>query len=267
MGLFSKEACAFCGKEVGVMHRSKMSDKNYICTDCKFLTHPFIRIDKVSTEEAQALMDEVARDEEYFQTVNWDKIIRHSPTKNYVFYFSRDTGEFAFHTPETEKYKNHPIFQMIMVRPFDRNLVRSIEDGTAGRLQPLTADQYRSLITLKEKKNSEGKIEGWEMYIPYLREDMDISIDFPGNTKESEVRGFYDQVVNTIVGFNTGTVQRRETMHQINAAKTAGSVLKAALKGEDAESIAAKLQEGMETSEGIDTGKVKRGLFGGLKKK
>ena len=93
-----------------------MSDKNYICTDCKFLTHPFIRIDKVSTEEAQALMDEVARDEEYFQTVNWDKIIRHSPTKNYVFYFSRDTGEFAFHTPETEKYKNHPIFQMIMVQ-------------------------------------------------------------------------------------------------------------------------------------------------------
>lgn len=32
--LFSKEACAFCGTEVGGLHRTKLADKEYICNEC-----------------------------------------------------------------------------------------------------------------------------------------------------------------------------------------------------------------------------------------
>lgn len=266
MGLFSKEACAFCGKEVGLMHRSKMQGGDYICTECKYLTHPFIRIDKVNKEKAQEIMDEVARDEAYFQTVNWDKVTRHSISKSYVFYYSMQTGEFAFYVPETEKYKNHPVFKMAMVRPYDRNLEWSMQQGNTTRFPALSKQQYADMIKLKEKKDTDGKITGWELYIPYFRENMDISIDFPGNTKESEVKGFYEQIVNIIGGFNTGVLAGRLDMHQTNAMQTAGEMLKAAIKGEGAEGMAAKLQEGMQTSQDIDAGKVKRGLFGRLKK-
>ena len=43
--------------------------------------------------------------------------------------------------------------------------------------------------------------------------------------------------------------------------------MKAAIKGEGTEEIAQKLEEGIETSKDIDAGKVKRGLFGKLKRK
>ena len=162
MGLFSKEECVFCGKNVGMMHRSKMQGGDYICTDCKHLTHPFIRMDKVNKETTQLIMDEVARDEEYFQTVNWNKVVRHSISKNFVFFYSMDTGQFAFHTPETEHYKNHPIFNMTMVRPYDRNLEWSLNQGNTKMLPALQKEQYAEMITLKEKKGADGKRDGWE---------------------------------------------------------------------------------------------------------
>lgn len=266
MGLFSKEACVFCGKEVGMMHRSKMAGGDYICTDCKFLTHPFIRIDKVNQETAKTIMDQVAQDEARFQSVNWDKVVRHSISKNYVFYYSMDTGEFALQTPETEKYKNHAIYYMTMVRPYDKNLEWSMNQGNTARFPALSKQQYADMITLKENKDSDGKITGWEMYIPYFREHMDITIKFPGNTKESEVTGFHQQVVNIIGGYNTSVVGQKIQMQQTNAMQTASAVLKAALKGEGEEGIAEKIREGIDTANDIEEGKVKRGLFGRLKK-
>ncbi len=270
MGLFSKEACVFCGKEVGMMHRSKMSGGDYICTDCKHLTHPFIRIDKVDKVKAKEIMDQVAMDEARFQSVNWDKVVRHSLSKNYVFYYSMETGEFALYTPETERYPNHAIYYMSMVRPYDKNLEWSLNQGNTTRMPALSKQQYADMITLKEQKDSDGKITGWEIYIPYFREHMDITIKFPGNTKENEVTGFHQQLVNIIGGYNThqmeGAVRRME-MQQTNAMQTASEVLKAVVKGEGKEGIIEKLQEGIDTANDIEEGKVKRGLFGRLKKK
>ena len=34
-GLFSKEACAICGKEEGFLGRTKLNDGNFICTNCR----------------------------------------------------------------------------------------------------------------------------------------------------------------------------------------------------------------------------------------
>lgn len=34
MGLFSKEACAICGKEVGALKRTKIQNKEFICNEC-----------------------------------------------------------------------------------------------------------------------------------------------------------------------------------------------------------------------------------------
>ena len=59
MGLFSKEACCFCGKEVGLMSRSKLSSGEYICTDCKYKTHPFLRVDHRNKQQVEDLMAEM----------------------------------------------------------------------------------------------------------------------------------------------------------------------------------------------------------------
>ena len=50
MALFSKEPCAFCGKEVGMMSRSKMSSKDYVCDDCCKKGNPFARVDHLTKD-------------------------------------------------------------------------------------------------------------------------------------------------------------------------------------------------------------------------
>ena len=57
MGLFSKEACTFCGTEVGALKRSKLATKEFICNDCKRKTNYFARMDYTSKENAQRIMD------------------------------------------------------------------------------------------------------------------------------------------------------------------------------------------------------------------
>ena len=68
MGLFSKEACTFCGKEVGMMHRSKLATKEYICSDCRRKTNAFARMDYTSREAAQRMMDTLADESARYQS-------------------------------------------------------------------------------------------------------------------------------------------------------------------------------------------------------
>ena len=58
--LFSKEACVFCGNEVGAMHRSKMKGGEYACNECAAKCSEFVRLsemDKDTVEEHIRFME------------------------------------------------------------------------------------------------------------------------------------------------------------------------------------------------------------------
>ncbi|MBQ8841308.1 MAG: DUF4428 domain-containing protein, partial [Ruminiclostridium sp.] len=69
MGLFSKEACAFCGTEVGMLKRSKLKTKEYICNECKIKTNPFARMDYTSKDNAQLMMNSLAQEADEFEKI------------------------------------------------------------------------------------------------------------------------------------------------------------------------------------------------------
>ena len=270
MGLFSKEACAFCGKEVGAMHRTKVSGGDYLCTDCSFLTHPFIRNDKLNKEQVKALMEEMAQDEELFQSIEWDKPYDYNiGGKRFALLNHRGEDEFVIISPETAKYKNHAVFRKSLVRPYDKNLDWSIQQGNQPFPQPLSKSEIEKLVTLTEKKDHEGKTDCWVLFIPYFREHMNIQIKIPGSAKQNQLDGFVGGIRDTIGYYNASKTVNpyvRDKMQKTNAIQTASEIVKAAVKGESVEEIGEKLIEGIETANDINTGKVKRGLFGRLKK-
>ena len=67
MGLFSKEACTFCQTEVGMLKRSKLQTKEYICNDCKKKTNYFARMDHTSRAAAQRMMETMAQEAAAFE--------------------------------------------------------------------------------------------------------------------------------------------------------------------------------------------------------
>ena len=67
MGLFSKEACTFCGTEVGALKRSKLATKEFICNECKHKTNYFARMSYTSKEAAQRMMDTLGQEAADFE--------------------------------------------------------------------------------------------------------------------------------------------------------------------------------------------------------
>lgn len=49
--MFSKQACALCGKECGAMSRTKLQDGQYICDDCGNKCSKYIRLSRMTLEE------------------------------------------------------------------------------------------------------------------------------------------------------------------------------------------------------------------------
>ena len=264
MGLFSKESCCFCGKEVGLMSRTKLVDGNYICDECKHLTHPFIRIDHLNRDKVASLMQEMEENEAHFQATNWRERKRRHGADTWIFYDNYETGEFALYSPETKRYKNHFVYDMAMVRPFDRALANSDM-----RLPLLTQQQYKDSITLTQKEMG-GKPDGWVMHIPYFREDMNIDIKFPAAMKEDDVRYVFDsarQIIGNVNPASKDRIERQREMQGINMTQTANKILGAVLSGKGTEGVVKAVEQGIEMNQDIEEGKVKKGLFGRLKKK
>ena len=258
MGLFSKEACCFCGKEVGVMSRSKLTSGEYVCTECKYLTNPFLRLDHMNREQVEAVMKEMEESEQKFQSIEFRKTAIQRNGKAWIFYDSwTTTGEFAVVTPETAKYKYHCVLDMDLVRPFDKML-------NADRLPKLTVSQVRESITLTEKKDASGNLSERVLHIPYFRNDMNIEMHFPTFVPEKELGYFYNSVANILSRWVEQSATRKK-MQVDNMSQTIGNAVMAAVKGEGEEGIAKAIEQGLDKSQAIDEGKVKKkGLLGTL---
>ena len=252
MALFSKEACCFCGKEVGMMSRSRLVSGEYICTDCKYLTHPFIRIDHLNKEQVEALMAEMAENEDRFQSIEFRKTQRRHGSESWIFYDNFDLGVFSLYTPETKKYKNHFVFDMADVCPYNK-LKESSRASDVTR-QQFTKQQYNDMITLTEKKDASGTLEGWVLKIPYFRRDMFIETKFPAAMKEDDVRYFHRTVQEIIANYNTSGVQAKRQLHEQNVYKTAGEIVKAAATGKGADGVAEAVGKSIQRSQDIDKG-------------
>jgi hypothetical protein len=51
--LFSKEACVFCGNEVGAMHRSKLKGGEYACNECAAKCSEFVRLSEMDKDTVE----------------------------------------------------------------------------------------------------------------------------------------------------------------------------------------------------------------------
>lgn len=122
MGLFSKEACCFCNKEVGLLSRKKIKNKNYICKDCEkncsayievsnfdseFLTQHIEYMKKQNTlyEKEVELLDK--KEKERFVS-GWDGII-----------FIDSIGMFEVISPKYNKKTVKELFRYDQVQDFD----------------------------------------------------------------------------------------------------------------------------------------------------
>ena len=77
--------------------------------------------------------------------------------------------------------------------------------GVSGFNTPAEMRQaYYDMITVEEKKGSDGKTNSWVLRIPYNRDNMVIETKFPGTMPERDVRMLQATIQAVVGNYNTG---------------------------------------------------------------
>ncbi|MBQ5319837.1 MAG: DUF4428 domain-containing protein [Oscillospiraceae bacterium] len=278
MGLFSKEACTFCGTEVGMLKRSKLQTKEYICNECKKKTNPFARMDYTSKDNAQHMMDTLAQEAADFET-SFDSAENRFQSAERSF----KTWDLGSHRVQYRCNtrlgafqiisENHSSYEHIPVFYFDSMIPYQFDDGNKnleGFRNSEIMDINAEYVTVKEDKDMDGNLTACTVIIPY--NDICIrEIRLNGNAgNESDKEVFYDlaEQINSDrkAWINNGIydAERKNKMQIRNLGDTAAEILKAAATGGNVEEA---VKQGIETANDIEEGKVKQGFFGKLFRK
>ena len=278
MGLFSKEACTFCGTEVGALKRSKLATKEFICNECKHKTNYFARMSYTSKDNAQLMMDNLgqeaadfeasfdaaegrfARAERSFNT--WDL-----GSKRVHYRCNTTIGAFQINMSEMSRYEHIPVFWFDKMMPYE---FRSEGESELFTRRSEVTNPNAEYVQVEESKGDDGKVNRCVLTIPY--DDICIrEIRFESEVSgEDGVRAFHD-LADRINGDRIAwlgkaefDLERKNRMQVRNLGDTAAAALKAAVKGENVKEV---VKEGIETANAIEEGKVKQGFFGKLFKK
>lgn len=275
MGLFSKEACAFCGTEVGALKRSKMATKEFICNECKHKTNYFARMSWTSKDAARHMMDTLgqeaadfeasfdaaegrfARAERSFNT--WDL-----GSKRVHYRCNTTLGAFQIDMSEMSRYEHTPVFWFDSMLPYEFQSDNA-HLSDMRRSKAMNADA--NYVEVDVTKGDDGKVIHCMITIPYddacIRE---IKIESDTNDA-STFQDFADRINSdrrAWLGKAAFDAERKNRMQVRNLGDTAAAALRAAVTGGDVE---AAVKEGIETANAIEEGKVKQSFWGKLFKK
>ena len=268
MGLFGKESCILCEKEVGIMSRAKIQGGVYICDSCKYKTHPFMRVDHMNLEEVQQLIVQMEEDAKILNAQKLRDNTIHSGSGNYIHFKDHyETGIFTLITPTSKKYIHEPLFYFDNICEYASSSHTNFAFAETNPDQNRCYIDYKKIISLEQKKDSSGNENGWKIRIPYNDERIkEIILEFSATTKEAELTRFYNSLCSISEGYNRRQLEDRRSKDRLqekNAYATANKALKAALTGGD---VKETFKEGVEKASDIEDGKIKekKGLFGKL---
>lgn len=278
MGLFSKEACTFCGTEVGALKRSKLKTKEFICNDCKRKTNYFARMDYTSRDNAQRMMDTLGQEAADFE-VSFDAAQNRFESAERSFntwdlgskrvHYRCNTriGAFQINLNDMSRYENIPVFWFDRMMPYE---FRSEGDMFSDMQRHKIMDKNAKYVQVEETKGDEGKVTRCKLTIPYDDEcirEIRLESDVSNDEQIKDFHALADRINSDRIAWLSKTefdTEQKEKMHVRNLGDTAAAAIKAAVKGE---SIEEAVKEGIETANAIEEGKVKRGFFGKLFKK
>lgn len=277
MALFGKEACTFCNTEVGMLKRSKLATKEYICNDCKRKTNFFARMDYTSKEDAQRMMDSLQLEAEDFEASYEGAQNRFESAERHWTYWhigSRRVGYRcntrlgAFQLTTNDMHSDYipPVFYFSQMVPYSFGSNDGIF-ADSRRMEIMNANA--EYVTVSESKDSEGKVTEHTLIIPYndpcIREiRIQASVS---DRDEHSLKDVAERINNdrkSWISKGVHDTEQKNKMHLRNLSDTVTAAAKAAVTGGDVQEA---VKEGMEMAEDIEKGKVKQSFFGKLFRK
>ena len=120
--IFSKEACALCGTEAGVLSRTKLKDGNYVCSNCTSQCSAYFQAVRYDLEEFKKHLEHMERENELYEkefatlpNENKESCIRNFSTG---IVFADDIGMFEIINSKTKLKKKKELFRYDQIWDF-----------------------------------------------------------------------------------------------------------------------------------------------------
>lgn len=266
--IFSKQTCVFCGKECGVLGRTKIKGDVFVCNDCADKCSRFVRLSELTQDEVREhmeymanmkrLYDEVFRNEQYkklsypstVSTNDMGIVMCHDLGMLYIL----DRSAGAREMPELIRYDQIASYEEYMIEePAEEKGKEPVFDSGGIKLKLV---QPRGITEQEELKGMRPH--------PYIKMEIDVCFSkkdkrtaaYAHNVKQQldNIFGVRDNEKAMFGGWSTA--EKRDFQGTVGMLKAMGTITKAAVKGEQelSEEQKAKLKENFNAVNDAQTG-------------
>lgn len=258
---FGKQPCAFCGAEVGMLKRTKIKDKSFICNECSCGCSRYIQRYRYTKDELLGHMEYMKRQVSlYAQLEGKFTLVVPSATIKQSLEFYDDHGLFRIRHRDGDNRYAKEFIRYDQVASYEPYLEES-EPEEQGK--PKEFGECGVDITLVGGQTDLTQLPKGLRAHPYITETIRVCVnDRDRHTGELEV----NQIIHhfdTIFGvrdnskglFNFGPTkqQRREGAAAVAMAGMFGAAIQAAKDGEVSEEAKAQFQDAMHKVEDAAT--------------
>lgn len=266
--IFGKKNCALCGKECGMMHRSKIKNKEFLCSDCGNLCSKYIRLSELTLDEIKGHIEYMKRQNRLYEEVyskEGKKSTYPSTVKEMGIEFCDDFGMFRIvYRSDASRGKLKELFRYDQVASYEEYLEETpaTEQGKNPEFKECGL-KIKLLGGNMSKVNTDNK-KGLRPH-PYIKHEIkvcfskkdrsDLQYAHNAKCKFDYIFGVHDDE-RGLFGFGRSKAEKREDAAAIGMAAAFGTAFKAATKGEEAitEADKEKLKEGINAINDAATG-------------
>lgn len=262
-GTFGKQVCAFCGNEVGMLKRTKIQNKEFICNDCGRGCSRYIQKYRYTKDELLGHMEYMNRQEKLYQEVLEGKatLVVPSATNKQSIEFYDDHGMFRIRDFSYDRNHKTELFRYDQVAKYEPYLEEGEPDEPG---KPKVFGECGVDITLVGCEDETGEIRNGLRPHPYITETIRVCVnDRDKHIGELEVNqiichfdGIFGVHDNTKGLFSFGPTKQQRREGEALKAMTGmfAAAVKAAKTGEASEEAAAQAAEAMKKVDDAATG-------------
>ena len=250
---FGKQPCAFCGNEVGMLKRTKIQNKEFICNDCSLGCSSYIQRYRYTKDELLGHMEYMKRQDALYQMLQGQfTLVVPSATSEQSIEFYDNHGLFRIRGKNDDQRRKKEFFRYDQVASYEPYLEES-EPEEAGK--PKQFDECGVDITLVGGPDANDQLRPGLRAHPYVAETIRVCVnDTDRHRGQLEV----NQIIahfNAIFGVNDDTrglfsfgptvQQRREGEALRSLTSTLGAAVQAARTGEVSQETLNQVQQTM----------------------
>ncbi len=265
-GTFGKQTCAFCGNQVGMMKRTKIKNKEFICNDCGRSCSRFIEKYRYTKDELLGHMEYMKRQEALYEKWGgqFTLAVPSVPAKHSIEFYD-EQGMFRIRFRDGDDRYPKEFIRYDQVAAYEPYLEEGEPDEPG---KPKVFGECGVDITLVGAQEDMSTLRQGLRAHPYITKSIRVCINdrdrHIGELEVNQIIGHFDYIFGVnddtkgLFSFGPTKQQKREGEALKAMGGMFGAAIKAAKTGEVSQEDAAKVADAMAKVDDAATGGLAR---------